>query len=91
MTLRIERISEAEKPVLRVSGRIAAENLEELRAEVAQMKLGCALDLEHVTLVDVDGIRFLCACKAEGIELMRCSAYVREWMIREQKVTSRGK
>jgi anti-anti-sigma regulatory factor len=84
MTLRIERQFDGERPVLRVSGRIAAENLEELKAEAQGMKVGTVLDLEHVTLVDVDGVRFLCACQAGGMELLHCSPYIREWMTRER-------
>ena len=84
MTLRIERQFDGGRPVLRVSGRIAAENLEELKAEAQGMKVGTVLDLEHVTLVDVDGVRFLCACQADGMELLHCSPYIREWMIRER-------
>ena len=42
------------------------------------------LDLEEVTLVDVDVIRFLVVCEDEGIEVVRCSAYIREWMRRER-------
>jgi hypothetical protein len=42
------------------------------------------LDLDEVTLVDVAVVRFLIACKAEGIELRHCAPYIREWMGREQ-------
>ena len=42
------------------------------------------LDLCEVMLVDVDVVRFLIACAAEGIELLHCAPYIREWMSREQ-------
>jgi hypothetical protein len=42
------------------------------------------LDLEEVDLVDVEGVRFLNACEAEGISVLRCSPYIREWMLRER-------
>jgi hypothetical protein len=48
---------------------------------------GCArevLDLTEVTLVDLDVVRFLIRCEEEGIELMQCPSYVREWMLRER-------
>ena len=38
----------------------------------------------EVTLVDVTVVRFLVACEAEGIELVRCARYIREWMDRER-------
>jgi hypothetical protein len=42
------------------------------------------LDLDQVTLVDVWVVRFLIACEAEGIELLHCAPYIREWMHRER-------
>ena len=42
------------------------------------------LDLEEVDLVDLKGICFLNACRAEGISVLHCSPYIREWMFREQ-------
>jgi hypothetical protein len=37
-----------------------------------------------VTLVDLGVIRFLINCEDEGIELVQCPPYVREWMLRER-------
>jgi hypothetical protein len=42
------------------------------------------LDLEEVTLVDIEVVRFLGDCEDNGIELSRCSPYVREWINRER-------
>ena len=85
MTLRIERVSGSGKTTLRVSGRIAQEHLVELQAELEGLGAGTALDLEHVTLVDVEGVRFLGECEARGIELLHCSPYIREWIARERR------
>jgi hypothetical protein len=46
---------------------------------------GTVLDLEHVTLVDVEGVGFLSECEARGIELVHCSPYIREWIARERQ------
>jgi hypothetical protein len=43
------------------------------------------LDLKEVTLVDVDVVRFLGACEVEGVEIVHCSQYIREWMVRERE------
>jgi hypothetical protein len=51
------------------------------------MNDGCArkiLDLSEVTLVDIAVVRFLITCEDEGIELVECPPYVREWMFRER-------
>jgi len=85
MTLRIERISEDGKTIFRVSGRIGLEHLVELKAEMDGMGAGTVLDLEHVMLVDVEGVRFLSDCEFRGIELVRCSQYIREWIARERQ------
>ena len=69
---------------LRLSGRIRSDQIESIRSE---MDGDCAtkiLDLSEVTLVDLGGVRFLISCEDEGIELVQCPAYVREWMLRER-------
>lgn len=85
MTLRIEKMKDGNRVVFRLSGRISAEHLEELAAEIGGMEAGGALDLEHVTLVDVEGVRFLGASQAKGMELIHCSPYIREWIARENQ------
>jgi hypothetical protein len=86
MTLRIEKIAQGRKSIFRVSGRIGSEHLVELKAEIDGWGAGTALDLEHVTLVDVEGVRFLSDCELRGIELVRCSPYIREWIARERNL-----
>jgi hypothetical protein len=84
MTLRIEKSFEGGKTIFRVSGGIVSEQLEELKAEMAGEGAAAVLDLEHVTLVEVEGVRFLSKCEGQGIELLRCPPYIREWIAREQ-------
>jgi hypothetical protein len=85
MTLRIEKAFDAGRTILRVSGRIGADHIVELKAQTEGMGPGTVLDLEHVTLVDVEGIGFLSDCEAKGIELAHCSPYIREWITRERR------
>jgi hypothetical protein len=40
-------------------------------------------DLDEVTLVDLAVVRFLVACESDGVALVRCAPYIREWMGRE--------
>ena len=42
------------------------------------------LDLEEVTLVDLDVVRFLGLSEAEGVELVNCSPYIRDWILKER-------
>ena len=82
MTLRIE--SGEHGRTLKLIGRIQAEHLDELRRQIAA-SASRALELKEVTLVDADAVRFLGSCETEGIELLNCSAYIREWIVRERE------
>jgi hypothetical protein len=46
------------------------------------------LDLEEVTVVDVEVVRFLGSCEKKGTELLHCPPYIREWISREQQLFS---
>ncbi|HEY7217127.1 MAG TPA: hypothetical protein VH985_01945 [Candidatus Binatia bacterium] len=83
MTLKIEKDFVGRKTVIRLSGRLQAEYVDELRTQLAGEPSGMALDLEAVILVDVEVVRFLNACESSGVELLRCCPYIREWMARE--------
>jgi anti-anti-sigma regulatory factor len=71
--------------VIKVSGRMDAENVGELealiRAEVRGRRI--VLDLKDLTLVDEDAVSFLRRCEADGIQLLNCPAYIREWITGE--------
>jgi anti-anti-sigma regulatory factor len=84
MTLKIERITGKRRTRIRLSGEVRAEHLDQLKAEIERAGPRVALDLEEVDLVDVEGIRFLNARVVEGISVLHCSPYIREWMLRER-------
>jgi anti-anti-sigma regulatory factor len=79
--LRIQRLANG-RVVFKLSGRIEAEDVEELRElfdlETAGQQL--VLDLRDVTLVNQDAITFLGSCEADSIKLENCPAYIREWI-----------
>ena len=82
--LRIKKGSDGAVTTLEVSGRIQSDRIACIRSA---MNDGCArkvLDLSEVTLVDLAVVRFLIRCEDEGIELVRCPPYVREWILRER-------
>jgi ABC-type transporter Mla MlaB component len=84
MTLKIERISAKRRTRIRLSGEVRTEHLDQLKTEIERAGPRVALDLEEVHLVDVEGVRFLNARVAEGISVLHCSPYIREWMSRER-------
>ena len=83
--LRITRAQNGE-PVFKLSGRMDAENVDELKAllstEPSEGRI--ILDLKDLTLVDQDVVRFLRDGEADGIQLRNCPAYIREWINQER-------
>jgi anti-anti-sigma regulatory factor len=68
--------------LLRVSGRIDAENIPELKMQMEVHPSPIALELSEVTLVDADAVQFLAAAEAAGTELRNCPLFIREWIRR---------
>jgi len=91
MVLRIERVSRRLFTILRLSGRLQSEHLEELKAQIETSVQQVVLDLEGVNLVDQDSVCFLAACEANGVELSHCSPYIRDWISREKATRSAGR
>jgi anti-anti-sigma regulatory factor len=84
MTCRIDRRSTEQGVVLQVSGRIAADDLEVVRTSLDGRRV-VAIDLSEVDLVDREAVNLLAQTEAEGVELMNCPAYVREWITKERE------
>lgn len=85
LTFKIEKISAADRVIVRLIGELSAECLPVLEAQIGSDVGSIELDMDEVTLVDVDVIRFLISCEARGIQLLGCSRYIREWIRREQE------
>jgi anti-anti-sigma regulatory factor len=79
--LRIQRSANG-RVVFKLSGRIEAEDVKELRELLALETAGqqLVLDLRDVTLVNQDAVKFLSSCEADSIKLENCPAYIREWI-----------
>ena len=85
MTLKIEKNGDGRKSIIRLSGWLRSEHLAELNTQLKGDWVRIALDLDSVTLVDVEAVRFLNTCEEGGIELLHCWPYIREWMLREKQ------
>jgi anti-anti-sigma regulatory factor len=88
--LKIQRKANG-KVIFTLSGRIEAEDIDELRRLLELEGAGdrIALDLKDVTFVDRGAIKFLTDCEADSIKLENCPTYVREWIGRESRPTRR--
>ena len=84
MTLKIEKYADGDSTTIRPIGRMQAEHLEELEKQIGESGPAIILDLEDVTLVDVEIVRFLGACEARGVTLLNCSPYIRDWVGKER-------
>ena len=87
MTCRIDRLSTEQGLVLHISGRIAAEAVEVVRAALDEFPV-VAIEIADVEVVDGDAVKLLAQTEAEGIELRNCPAYIREWITKERESSS---
>jgi hypothetical protein len=84
-TLKIEKDSQGGKTTIRLIGHFQSEHLEELKKQLQHNGPLFVLDLKEVTVVDVEVVRFLGECKADGVKIVHCSQYIRNWMARERR------
>jgi len=83
MTCRIDRLIAGEDLViLRITGRIAGDYVNMLRALLEEERSPVAIDLKDVFLVDREAVKLLALTESNGAELRNCSAYIREWVTR---------
>ncbi len=81
---KLQRVIESGIVRLMVIGRIDAAQLPDLQGLVwSESARDVVLDLLEVTLVDSEVVRFLVQCETNGLRLMNCPAYIREWMSSE--------
>ena len=81
--LKIEKYLNGQATILRLSGRIQSKDLLLLQTQIEGCTDKTQLDLDEVELVDRSAVRFLGLCESNGIELLNCPLYMREWILRE--------
>jgi anti-anti-sigma regulatory factor len=84
MTLKIEKYSDEYNTTIRLIGRMSAEHVPELEKEIGESESKIVLDLEELNLVDVEVVRFLGTCEAQGVKLLNCPPYIRDWIGKER-------
>ena len=85
MTLRIVADVREDGTTIRLIGRMRAEHIDPVREEIAASRGPTALDLDEVTLADINAVQFLVAAERDGISLQRCAPFIREWIARESE------
>ena len=82
--MRIDIASDGETATLRLSGHVDESHLGAIEAELRRFRPRLAFDLTEATLVDRAVVQFLAAREGEGVELLNCPRYIREWIIKER-------
>jgi len=86
--LRIEKRSQGKAVLLQLSGRIQSEHVQTLQRLIDSCRRKTVLNLDEVQLVDRGVVRFLVVCESEGVELLNCPLYIREWIHGEKRRAS---
>ncbi len=84
MTLKIEKYADRHSTTIRLIGRMRAEHLPELEKQIRESKSKIVLDLEELNLIDVEAVRFLGMCETQGVTVLNCSPYIRDWIDKER-------
>jgi hypothetical protein len=84
MTLKIESAFDGKAVTVRLSGRIEEDHIAEIQAEIRRYHPRLAFDLGEATLVDREVVCFLAAQELDGVELIDCPRYIREWIAGER-------
>jgi anti-anti-sigma regulatory factor len=90
MTWKIEKFVTGKSITFHLSGRMHAAHLKGLKAVLGDGAPAMALDIEEVTIVDVDVVRYLGQLERKGVRLLHCSPYIREWISKECDDRSRN-
>ena len=70
--------------VFALSGEMDGEHAAGLQSLLAaEVGTPVLLDLEDVTLVDREAVRFLAAVEVSGVQIVNCPEYVRTWIAAE--------
>jgi len=83
--LRVETLQEGNRTVLRLIGELRSGEIGILQSEISEDSVTVVVNLKELSVIDLNGIRFLLECRARGIEIEECPPYVREWMKRESE------
>ena len=83
--MKIEKASQRGTATVRLSGHFQSEHIGELNKQLQDNGPRCVLDLTEVTVVDVEVVRFFGACEANGVKIVHCPRYIREWINRERQ------
>ena len=68
---------------MQLIGELDVEHLDEVKVQVNDAPCPVVVDIGELTLISVEGIRFLNACHENGMPIINASGYITEWMTLE--------
>ena len=71
--------------IVQLIGEVDVEHLDEVKAQVNEVQRPVVVDIGELTLICVEGIRFLNACHNHGMPIINRSGYITEWMTLERR------
>ena len=77
MTLRITTVPGKDKTTIRIEGRLAANEVEDLEKEIQLVAAPVHVDLSGLQSADAEGVRALRSLSAKGVKLVSASPYIR--------------
>ena len=81
MTCKVVRLIDRDRLVqLSISGHLQEVHINMIDDLLNNETDPVAVDLEEVTLVDREAVKFLATLDARGVELRHCPGFIREWM-----------
>jgi hypothetical protein len=89
LTLRIDRQVVGNRAIIHLVGNLRIEHLDELKAQIGTPDRVTVLDVRGVSLISVEGVRFLNCCEASGIAIRNACPYISKWMALERKFLQR--
>jgi hypothetical protein len=84
MTWKIDKHCDGQRTTIRLIGRMQLQHLQALQMLIDESSPPITLDLDELMLVDLEAVCFLGRCQKDGVSLLRCSRYIREWIAKEQ-------
>ena len=84
--LKIEIASDPETATIRLCGEIDESHLAAIDVELRRYRPRLVFDLTEATLADRAVVQFLAAREGEGVALLNCPRYIREWITKEREL-----
>jgi hypothetical protein len=85
VTLKSEKTLSRKTAIVRLFGRLSVEHFEEVWKEINPVEAPMTLDLSELSLVSLEGVRFLNACEDKGNVVSNASPYNSAWMLKEEQ------